>query len=162
LADAIERVRTGAQAFERGDLQAVLENLDPEVEFTITAGMAGEGRTYRGRAGARAAIRQMIGGLDGYNAHVDRLLEADDGRVVLLAVHGGYDRGLGRQVELSPGVVISARDGRAVQVEIFEEWVEALESAGLDPALTERSPARVASRREHPEGDGEAIWPDGD
>lgn len=160
-ADELETVRVGAAAFELGNLEAALENLDPEAEFTLPAEMTPEGRTYRGVAGARAAIRQMIGGFDAYNARIESFVDAGDGSIVVLGVHGGYDRALARQVKLSPGAIITPRDGRAIRVEIFATWAEALRAAGVDPTTASETPVPAFARREHPQGDGVDIWPDG-
>jgi ketosteroid isomerase-like protein len=164
----LDRVRAGGDAFLQGDLDGALEELDDAAEFELPPGVGPAGHVYRGRAGARAAIRRWIGDLDSYESHIDSYLQAGDDRIVVLARDGGFDRETRDRVDRTLGVIVSFRAGRATRVEFHASWAEALEAAGLDPSEAEavaEAKAEAESERgagvDPPTGghDGPDLWP---
>jgi uncharacterized protein (TIGR02246 family) len=129
----VEVVQRWAEAFNRRDLDAFLELMDPDVEMVpILARIEGtEGNTYRGRE----AVRQWIADLDRDWAEfrTDPQEFRDLGDVVL-TLGTWHARGRTSDVVLDsqPGAwVTRLRDGRVVRHETFTDRAEALEAVGL-------------------------------
>ena len=124
----VEAVRRCCDAFGRGDYEAALAVLDPEIEYDLTH--FPDGRVYRGHEGVREAFRIWLGTWEDYRQEQDEFIDAGDRVVVCVREHG---RGKGSGVELSRATfgIWTLRDGRAVHIGFRATRAEALEAAGV-------------------------------
>jgi ketosteroid isomerase-like protein len=130
-----ENVEAHMRAFEaanRRDVGAILEELDPEVEWhpTMQALLGGEATVYRGHEGIRAMFR------DFYDAfaeiHVDLSEFRDKGdRTVAIGRLRTRGRESGALTESPWASVVEYKHGKAIRVRTFLDPKEALEAAGL-------------------------------
>jgi ketosteroid isomerase-like protein len=121
----VEIVRAMAAAYNRGDLDAMLEAYDPAVEFvTLLQG------TRHGKNGLRRIYDENRETLSGYRLDPDEVIDAGD-KVVVVARMGGAGRvseiGLGDRIAF----VVTFRNGLVVRQETFPSKDAALEAAGL-------------------------------
>ena len=98
----VEIVRRCGEAFYRGDYQAALDALDPEVEYDLSH--FPEGRVYHGHQGVRESFRIWLGTWEDYHQERVEIIDADDQVVVVVRERGarkeerfrGRSRGLRR------------------------------------------------------------------
>jgi ketosteroid isomerase-like protein len=128
--DPVALVRRSYDAFARGDLDAVLGDMHPDIVWEQAQGLP-HGGTYRGLAAVRAAIFDPLGRdwWDEFSAVPDEILAADDGVVVVIGRYRGVAKGTGKQLDVPFVHVWTLRDGEAVRFRQFLDtagWVEAL------------------------------------
>ena len=121
----VERVRAGFAAYNRGDLDALLDMYDPGVEFvTLMQG------NHQGKEAVGRLFEENRTNLPGYRLDPVELIDSDD--QVIAVVHLG---GAGRvsQIALDDRIafLFTIKDGRAIRQETFRSKEGALEAAGL-------------------------------
>jgi ketosteroid isomerase-like protein len=124
----VEIVRRCCEAFDRGDYEAALEALAPDVEYDLTH--FPDGGVYRGREGVREAFRIWMGTWEEYRQERDELVDAGDEVIVPTREYG---RGKGSGVALERGTfgVWTMHDRRAVRIRFYPTMAEALQAVGL-------------------------------
>ena len=122
----MEIVRRAFAATERGDWDAWVETLDPEVEWVVPYV---DGGTYRERAAVRGWLRQMEQAFEGIQVELVELVERGDRVAERIRTTGGA--GSGPAVSQHMNIVFQFRDGLAVRGELFERWGEALAAPDL-------------------------------
>jgi uncharacterized protein len=128
LTRAITALRSAYAAFNRGDMDAAVESLDPQIEWTEPAEFPGGG-TYHGRDGAKRYLTQSRAAWAEVISEPERFITA--GNRIVVFVHarvkpqGGTDW---QEVRLAD--VYTIRDGKAIQMRAFADRQEALRWAG--------------------------------
>jgi ketosteroid isomerase-like protein len=127
-AENVELGRRLVQAFNEGDVEAVLAAMHPDVEF-IPMRAPVEG-AYRGHGGLRTFFADNAESFDVF--HVDEDEVRDHGNCVVgigtLRVRG---KGSGAEVIVPTAVVLTFAQGKVIRFEEFGEREKALEAAGL-------------------------------
>jgi uncharacterized protein len=127
----VERVRGGYEAFARGDVDAVLELLAPDVDWhpAIAAILGVE--TLRGREAVRRFLsRDLFEGFDRFRA--DPLSFEDLGDFVLVMVrYTGRGEGSGIELDQRFATLYEIRNGQTVTMRDYPTREEALEAAEL-------------------------------
>ena len=127
----VDMVRRGLDAWNRGDLDAVLKLMHPEVELTPVIAQLVEGgdSTYRGTAGVesfwadwRVAWNFEFGELDIRDLG-DTVLVI--GQVSVTSQTSGMD------LDTAMAAVFSVEDGRVIRMISYLDVAEALEAVGL-------------------------------
>ena len=125
----VERVRIGYEAFNRGDLDAALEGFPPDVEWHVW-GELPEREVYRGPEGIKQFWQMWRDSFEGFEIKVERIFDADDRVVVLLAATGS-GRGSGVEVRTPTFAQLWTFEGdKVIRVEMLTE-AEALAAVGL-------------------------------
>ena len=120
-------------AFNRRDIEAVLEELDPEVEWhpAFQVLLGGEATVYRGHEGYREFIRDSLEVFPEFQVEYSEVRDLGDR---LLAI--GYLRARGKEsgaeTESPVGYVVEFKNGKGVRVREYLDPKEALEAAGLE------------------------------
>jgi uncharacterized protein len=127
----VELLRSGYDAFNRGDLDAVFKLLDPEIEW-VTADRVPFAGTYRGYDDVRALLRDQQEVFGEITMEPYEFFEAGDS-VVAFVRQRARGQTSGAEIEIVVGHLWTVRDGRAVRFEGFPEREKALEAAGLPP-----------------------------
>ena len=117
-----DRTERGYAALARRDLEAFLELVDPDVEFTSLIAES-EGQTYRGHVGVRQWWEQVVDALGGLRFRVEHLREVGDRVLVTIDVTGHVE---GVDVSQTMYQVLRVREGRAVSWHSFRTREEAL------------------------------------
>jgi ketosteroid isomerase-like protein len=122
----VEIVRALAAAYNRGDLDALTQAYDPEVEFvTLLLG------THHGEEAIRLVFEENRRNLSDYSLDLDEVIDAGPDKVIAVAHLGGS----GRVSQIALGDLIAfvatIRDGLIVRQQTFRNREEALEAAGL-------------------------------
>jgi ketosteroid isomerase-like protein len=127
----VEVLRRLYASWERGDMRAFdVWDVNVEVSWigTETPGIAGE---YRGVDELSAAISRYLEALADLRIKAERIVELDDGRVLVLSRHTARGKTSGLDYELELGDLFTLRDGKIVRYVSYWDRVEALTAAGL-------------------------------
>jgi ketosteroid isomerase-like protein len=130
VSENVELARRAFEAFDRRDLDAVLEVCDPDVRLdVVTGGIAGRAEPYRGHDGLREYLSDASRVWTELRMTPSEFHEAAGGVVVV--VGRVYARGSGRVVDSPTGWLWRLRDGRIVSGRVYPNPDEALAAAGL-------------------------------
>ena len=126
-----ELIRRGYEAWNRGDVEGVLEFLHPEIEWRGYTHIPESG-TLAGRDQVRAWLERFLEAWEELDIELTDLIEGGD-RIVALVRFRALGKGSGVRVEGGvDGHVWTVRDGRAVAVELYQGTREALEAVGRE------------------------------
>ena len=129
--DSVEVVRKAWEAWERGDMQAVFDFYDPEVEWDMSESDVPDMGVFQGHDGVRRFFREWMAPFHDYYAHAEDFALGSDGVLVRMR-QGGRGKESGADVEMPPlWQLYRLRAGRAVRVEIYRDERRAREAAGL-------------------------------
>jgi ketosteroid isomerase-like protein len=128
----VELVKRAVDAINRGDAEALVAELDPEVEWhgAILMAMGGTQTVYRGHEGVREWLRDLYETLSEFEAEYPEIRDLGDRAVAIGRVRA---RGAASeaQIESPHGTVTDFKDGKAIRVRTYLDPNEALEAAGL-------------------------------
>lgn len=127
----VEAVRGGYDAFARGDLDAVLERLHPDVEWQPAIAPILGVEAVRGREGVRRFFaRELFEGFDEFRA--EPLSFEDFGDAVIVMVrYTGRGESTGLELDQTFATLYTLRDGLTITMHDYGTRTEALEAAGL-------------------------------
>ncbi len=128
----VEIVKRGVDAYNRRDVEALLEVLDPEVEWHpgVLIPFEGEARVYRGHEGVREMVDDVFEALAEIYTEYSEIRDLGD-RVVAIGRLRTRGRESGAEIESAFGSVTDVRNGKAIRVRTYLDPKEALEAAGL-------------------------------
>jgi ketosteroid isomerase-like protein len=123
VSDNVEVVRRGIEALGRWDVEALLPDCDPEVEFVSLVGQV-EGHSYRGHEGIRQFVSDLSEAWDVWEPVPEHLEAAGD---AVLAIGNTTLRGKGSGVELrfGWGQIFRFRNGKLWWSKIYSDPAEA-------------------------------------
>jgi uncharacterized protein len=124
----VARVLEGAEAFERGDVPAFLELLDPEVEIYSTPELANPG-TFHGREGYLRWSSEWFDAWDDFRVEIESAEAVGERHVVAQVRQLGRGKGSGVEVEMRAAYMWELRDGRAVRMQLHAGREEAVAAA---------------------------------
>jgi ketosteroid isomerase-like protein len=124
----VEIVRRSYDAYGRGDLEAALVDLDPEIE--IYDHDIPESSEYRGLEGLFRWQADWESSWESWRWEPEEFIEAGERVVAVLRVHA-KGRQSGADVERVDGAVWTLREGKCVRLDYFGSRDQALEAAGL-------------------------------
>jgi ketosteroid isomerase-like protein len=127
----VDIVRASWEAWSRGDMDALFEFYDPEVEWDMTHSYIPDMGVFHGHDGIRDFFRQWREFFAEYRAEPEQFIAADDSVIVRVKQEG---RGRVSTVGIEMPAywqVYRLRDGRAVRVEIYRDEADALKAVGL-------------------------------
>ena len=127
----VEIIRRGHEAFNRGDLDAVVADLAPEFEYVTSGVITDAGRGYRGAE----EYRQLLEGLffaefSEVRVEGNEFIDVGDQVLVAVTMHGRGKRS-GAETSWSFFQVSTLREGMVTRGEGFENRAEALEALGM-------------------------------
>jgi ketosteroid isomerase-like protein len=126
----VEVVRALLGAFDRGDYEATLEGLDPEIEWHAPPGVTIGQEVYRGRKEVEKGFAEWLGPWDAHRFELEEMLDHGDD-VVVCGIQIARGGGSGVEVRLPTFHVVTLRDGKITRHRSFHDRAEALEAAGL-------------------------------
>jgi ketosteroid isomerase-like protein len=133
----VDGFKRGLDAYNRRDLDALLEELDPEVEWhpALAVLLGGERTVFHGHQGVRESIQEEDEALSVYQLEVSEIRDLGN-RVLATGRIRARGRGSGAEIE-SPFYVLSESKGtkgkgtRTIRLSTYFDRNEALEAAGL-------------------------------
>jgi ketosteroid isomerase-like protein len=126
----VEVVRRLVRAFNDGEVDAILAELDPTVDWEEQP-IAGVDPVYHGHDGVRRWAEAVRGPeLRSLRVHVEALASAGDA-VVASVTTRGEGRTSGVEVQMSFHLVFTFREGKVVRRQVFHRRDAALDAVGL-------------------------------
>jgi ketosteroid isomerase-like protein len=128
----VEAFRRGIDASNRGDVEALLEELDPEIEWrsAMHALIGGEETVFRGHDGVRTLFRDVQESFSELHFEATEIQDLGD-RILVI----GRTRVRGKTsgaVTVTPiALVTEVRNGKARLLRTYRDPEEAREAAGL-------------------------------
>jgi len=128
----VEIVRRGFEAANRRDVGAMIELLDPEIEWhsALLMSLEGEAAVYRGHEGIRTFFGDLDELFDRVHAEYPEIRDLGD-RVVGIGRIRMRGKGSGAETESPIVTVVDLKNGKATQVRTYLDPKQALEAAGL-------------------------------
>jgi ketosteroid isomerase-like protein len=127
----VEIVRASREAWTRGDMAALFEFYDPEIEWDMSHSFMPDMGVFCGHDGIRKLFGELLTFLDGYWARPEEFIDAGDEGIVRIR-QGGRGHSSAVDVEMPMfWQVYRLRGDRAVRVEVYREEAEALAAVGL-------------------------------
>jgi hypothetical protein len=127
----VEIVRGAGEAWQRGGIDAMLEFLDPDIEWRVRPDLPDSG-TYRGHEGVRRLFARFEEMLEDQGYEPQEYIDAGD--LVVMPLHW-WGRGRLSRAEVAERRgetwVFTVRGGRIAAVHEYRHKREALEAAGL-------------------------------
>ena len=126
----VEAFRRGLDAGNRGDVEGLLEVLDPEIVWrsALHAQLEGEATDFRGHEGVREMLRDLNEGFDEIQIEISEFEDLGD-RVLAIGrthVHGGAS---GAHLQMPMAFVAEFKDGRATSMRAYTDPEDARRAA---------------------------------
>jgi ketosteroid isomerase-like protein len=130
--DNVGVVKRAWEAWIRNDLDALMEDLDPEVEWDTTSFEGWpEDAIYYGHVGVRGFLEEWRASWDRYEAGVESYIEVGDDRVLVLCWQRGVGPGSHVPVHIDMAQVMTLQNGLIRRNENYSDQGRALEAVGL-------------------------------
>ena len=130
--EAVRRLmHDGYAAVGRGDMDAVVAGMHPEIEVETSGVFLDEGAVYRGREGVRAFFEMIAAAFDELAYELIEMVELDDSRVFVRLRVRGRGKGSGIEVDREGAHIWTVRDVQAVHMVAYADVEEARAAAGL-------------------------------
>ena len=130
-AEDMELLRRGYGAWNTGDVDRVVELMDPDVVLFPVLGDVVAADSFHGRDGVRQWYQSIHDALDDFRAELREIVDAGAGRYVALLRASGRGKASGAEVSLDMAHVVTVRDRLLTRLEGYQSWEEALRAAGI-------------------------------
>jgi ketosteroid isomerase-like protein len=128
----VETVRKAWDAWLGGDLESLFATyFDPDAVYDLTRFREWPDHTYRGLDGIRRGLTEWLEVWQAWEARVDDIVAAPDGRVVVLTWQRGKGRQSGLPMDMEWAQIITLGGGKITRVDAYDDRSEALKAAGL-------------------------------
>jgi ketosteroid isomerase-like protein len=127
----VEIVKIGLDAWNRRDIDAVIEILHHDAEL-IPMRAVFEGTVYHGTGGFRTFLRDMGEEWENFRLEPDEFRELDDARVLVLGRLQGRGKASGVEFDTPAAWVCELRDGKVAKVQFYAHEDAARDDLGLD------------------------------
>jgi len=128
----VEAFKRAVEANNRRDVEAFLEELDPEVEWhpLLPVLLGGEATVDRGHAGVRELFDDIDQAFTEFRVEMSEIRDLGD-RIVAIGRMRARGRESGAETESPWHYVVQYENGKATLIRTYLERKEALDAAGL-------------------------------
>jgi ketosteroid isomerase-like protein len=127
----VQLVKEAADAYNRGEVEAMLEYYDPNIEWVTPSG-AIDDYVYKGHAGVKKLLSLWTEQFDNFHVDVARVLDLADDQVLVLGYQRGHIKGSDHELEQQMAYDGEVRDGKVTRVRVYLSWEDALKAVGLE------------------------------
>jgi ketosteroid isomerase-like protein len=125
----VEAFRRSVEAFNRGDLEAWLATIHPDVSFApIRSSVEG---TYRGHAGVRRFFAENRETFELFHLNYTDIRDLGDGRLLVIGTLHLRTRGSEIETDVPTAAIATEREGLLLDWKDYGDSIEALAAAGL-------------------------------
>jgi ketosteroid isomerase-like protein len=130
--ETVEAFKRALDAGNRRDLEALLQELDPDVEWhsVILASLGGEATVYRGHEGIREMFSDLSEAFAEIKIEAPAIRDLGD-RIVATGQIRSRGAESGVETESPFAYIAEVKSGKAIRVRAYLDPKEALEAAGL-------------------------------
>jgi ketosteroid isomerase-like protein len=128
----VEAFRRGLEAGNRGDVEKLLDELDPEVEWhsALHALLGGEETVFRGHDGVREMIRDLNEAFGEIRIEISEIRDLGD-RLVAIGRTRTRGKASGAETETPLAFVTEVKNGKTILLRAYLDPKKALEAVGL-------------------------------
>ncbi len=128
----VEAFKRATEAALRGDIEALLEDLDPEVEWrpALLASLEERATVYRGHEGVREWVENVFEDLGEIHTEYGEIRDLGD-KVVAIGLIRTRGKASGAETESPIAYVVDYKNGKATRVQSYLDPKDALQAAGL-------------------------------
>ena len=123
----LQIVRRAYEAYARGDLGAILGDLDPEM---ITYREEPDGATFHGSEGFLRAIAEWVEDFDEFAATAEEMIDVNDHQILVRVHQRAVGAQSGAPIEADFWFVHTLRDAKVTRLDMFTSKTRALAAAG--------------------------------
>jgi ketosteroid isomerase-like protein len=124
----VDTIRTGLDALNRRDLDAMLANLQPDAEMVPLRAVL-DGTVYRGHDGLRQWLADMAEDWDDLRIETEELRDLQGGRVLVLGRFHARGKSSGVNLDHRAAWICEVAGGRMARIRFFEDAAAALRAA---------------------------------
>ncbi len=131
----IDTMERGFAAFSRGDWDACLAEMDPEVEWHLTfqlPDLPPDKQVFRGHDEVRMLFQNLAGAWDELTLEMLEVVHEEDDMHILKVRFAGRGGASGVEVDRVLYYVQEMREGRLLRQRPFDSEQDALEAAGVE------------------------------
>jgi ketosteroid isomerase-like protein len=128
----VELVRQSYEAWNRGDLEWLLDHLTPDHEFRTAQLFPDTEAVYRGREGFKRFWNTFRQPWETLRIEIERVEPVGHDRVLALFTFHGRGRD-GLEATLEFANLFTVKNGLASRNVALPDWQQALDAAGLEP-----------------------------
>jgi ketosteroid isomerase-like protein len=132
--EIVDAFKRGLDAYNRRDLDALMEELDPDVEWhpALAVLLGGERTVFRGHQGVRESIQEEDEALAVYQFEASEIRDLGNSVLAIGRIRA-RGRESGVQIESPFFSLVDTREGstKAIRLRTYLDLEEALEAAGL-------------------------------
>ena len=135
MSENVEASRRGLEAYSRGDLDACLAEMNPEVEWHLIfelPDLAQEKKVYRGRRELRALFEAFRAVWDELTIHLEEVLYDRDDLLVIRIRFRGRGEQSGIEIDRIVFFVQELRNSQLLRQRPFDTEAEAFAAAGVE------------------------------
>jgi ketosteroid isomerase-like protein len=130
MSTRVETVRRAHEALNRGDIEALLAECDPDFRLDMSDRVLNPD-VYDGHEGIRRFLIEVHEAWETFTWEPEELFESDD--LVLSLVHStGRGRGSGLELDRRAAIIWTVSAERAVALRFFRDRAAAREAVGLE------------------------------
>ena len=129
----VETFRRGFAAYQRRDIETVLDTLHPDVEWhpLLPVLLGGEATVYRGHEGVRELVRELDEAFVGFQADLSEIRDLGDERVLVIGRLRGRGKESGAETESRVVWLAEFKNGKGIRMREYLNPEDALEAVGL-------------------------------
>jgi ketosteroid isomerase-like protein len=124
-AENLEAVRVGYEAFNRGDIDQMVERMQPEIEWHEAPEVPGA-KVYRGKEEVRAYLESFGRVWDDIRFDPEGEFQAAGDKVLAFVHLSGKGKGSGASVDAHLAHIFTLRDGKGVRCDIYFDREQAV------------------------------------
>jgi uncharacterized protein len=124
----LEIVRRGYDAYARGDVEAILADLHPEM---VTFREEPDGATFHGPEGFLQAIAEWVEDFDEFAATAEELIDANDDQVIVRVHQVATGARSGARIEGEFWFVHTLADSKLKRLDMLTTKLKALKAAAI-------------------------------
>jgi ketosteroid isomerase-like protein len=146
-AEDIDAIRSAYAAWNRGDVNGLLEAMGDEVEVVPVLGDVVSADRFCGHEGVRHWYETVHSTLENFRAEVEDVIEIGGGRYLVKLRFSGHGKASGAPVALDAAHILTVQGGKAVRLVGYLSWEEAAAAAGITESRRAGSIDRTQTRR---------------
>ena len=127
----VEIVRRGYEAFNRGDAEAMVDDMAPTIEYVGTGAVPGFPGVYQGPDGWKKAVSWLRDEFDDAHVEIRELVERGEDLILASLALSGRGKQSGIETSLEIWQLWTVEGGKIQRGQGFTTREEALEAAGL-------------------------------
>ena len=130
MQDNLAAVRHAIDAFNRADLDAVLDASTQDFEFDFTNSRGPLSGVYRGLEEAREFLTSFFEPWAALEVETEEFVKLEDDRVLTVTEIRTRGQGSGAEVNATGAMIWTIRDGELAAAKMYQSKAEALEAVG--------------------------------